>query len=357
MRGGREALIVTEVPYQVNKSVMIEKMAELVRDKRIEGISDIRDESDRHGIRVVIELKRDAVADVVLNQLYRFTPLQSSFGCNFVALNGGKPELMGLRPMLRSFIDFREEVVTRRARFCSTRRRPPTLVGLAVAVANIDEVIQLIRTAPDATAARERLMERDWPAADVALLIALVDDLRHKIQDDGTFKLSDEQARAILALTLSRLAAHGRDEIGNELDGLGGEIKDYLDILRSRERIVEIVRSELEAIRNEFSTPRLTTIDEAAGDFEDEDLIAREDMVVTVSHAGYIKRVPLSTYRAQRRGGKGRSGMSTRDEDFVSRLFVANTHTPVLFSLRSARSTSSRSGGCRSASHRHAARR
>jgi DNA gyrase subunit A len=333
LRREREALIITEIPYQVNKSVMIEKMAELVRDKRIEGISDIRDESDRHGIRVVIELKRDAVSDVVLNQLYRFTPLQSSFGCNFVALNGGKPQLMGLREILRAFVDFREEVVTRRARFLlgKARDRAHVLVGLAVAVANIDDVIHLIRTSPDPGTARERLMDRDWPAADVAPLIALIDDPRHRIADDGTFRLSDEQARAILALTLSRLTALGRDEIGDELNGLGKEIEDYLDILRSRERVIAIVRDELEAIRDEFSTPRLTTIDEAAGDFEDEDLIAREDMVVTTTHGGYIKRVPLSAYRAQRRGGKGRSGMATREEDFVTRLFVANTHTPVLF--------------------------
>ena len=333
LRREREALIVTEIPYQVNKAQMIEKMAELVRDKRIEGISDIRDESDRHGIRVVIELKRDAVPDVVLNQLYRFTPLQSSFGCNFVALDGGRPRLMSLRDILAAFIVFREDVVTRRARFLlnKARDRAHVLVGLVVAVANIDAVIQLIRTAPDPGTARERLMERDWPAMEVAPLIALIDDPRHRINEDGTFKLSDEQARAILALTLSRLTALGRDEIGEELNGLGKEIEDYLDILRSRERVITIIRDELTAIKNEFSTPRLTTIDEAAGDFEDEDLIAREDMVVTVTHGGYIKRVPLSAYRAQRRGGKGRSGMSTRDEDFVSRLFVANTHTPVLF--------------------------
>ena len=333
MRGGREAVIVTEIPYQVNKSQMIEKIAELVRDKRIEGISDVRDESDRHGMRVVIELKRDAVPDVVLNQLYRFTELQSSFGCNFVALNGGKPELMNLRSILGAFVEFREEVVTRRARFLlnKARDRAHILVGLAVAVANIDEVIALIRTSPDAGAARERLMERDWPSRDVAPLIALIDDPRHRINEDGTFKLSDEQARAILALTLSRLTALGRDEIGEELNGLGVDIADYLDILRSRERVMTIIREELNAVKDQFNTPRKTTIDEAAGDFEDEDLIAREDMVVTVTHGGYIKRVPLSAYRAQRRGGKGRSGMSTRDEDFVSRLFVANTHTPVLF--------------------------
>ena len=333
MRGQREAIIITEIPYQVNKSAMIEKMAELVREKRIEGISDIRDESDRHGIRVVIELKRDAVPDVVLNQLYRFTPLQSSFGCNFVALNGGKPELMSIRDMLVAFVEFREQVVTRRTKFLlnKARDRAHVLVGLAVAVANIDEVIALIRSAPDPGTARERLMERNWPARDVEPLIRLIDDPRHMISEDGTFKLSDEQARAILALTLSRLTALGRDEIGDELNGLGEEIKDYLEILRSRERVLEIVRTELRAIKDEFSTPRLTTIDEAAGDFEDEDLIAREDMVVTVTHGGYIKRVPLTAYRAQKRGGKGRSGMATRDEDFVTRLFVANTHTPVLF--------------------------
>ncbi|HEV7278325.1 MAG TPA: DNA gyrase subunit A [Devosiaceae bacterium] len=333
MRKEREAIIISEIPYQVNKASMIEKIAELVRDKRIEGISDIRDESDRNGMRVVIELKRDAVADVVLNQLYRFTPLQSSFGCNFVALDGGKPKVMSLRDILTAFISFREEVVTRRARFLlnKARDRAHILVGLAVAVANVDEVIQLIRTAPDPATARERLMERDWPAKDVAPLIELIDDLRHKINDDGTFRLSEEQARAILALTLSRLTALGRNEIGDELNALGKEIAEYLEILRSRERVRGIIREELLAVREQFATPRLTTIEDSAGDVDDEDLIAREEMVVTVTHGGYIKRVPLSSYRAQRRGGKGRSGMATRDEDFVSRLFVANTHTPVLF--------------------------
>ncbi len=333
LRKEREALIVTEIPFQVNKAVMIEKIAELVRDKRIEGISDIRDESDRDGMRVVIELKRDAVADVVLNQLYRFTPLQGSFGCNFVALNGGKPELMSLKAMLAAFIEFQEVVVTRRTRFLlnKARDRAHILVGLAVAVANVDEVIALIRTSPDPATARERLMDRDWPARDVAPLIALIDDPRHRINEDGTFRLSDEQARAILALTLSRLTALGVNEIGDELNGLGTDISEYLDILRSRERVMQIVREQLNEIKEQFDTPRKTTIDDAAGDFEDEDLIAREDMVVTVTHGGYIKRVPLSAYRAQRRGGKGRSGMATRDEDFVSRLFIANTHTPVLF--------------------------
>lgn len=333
VRKEREAIVITEIPYQVNKAAMVEKIAELVREKRIEGIADLRDESSREGMRIVVEIKRDALPDVVLNQLYRFTALQSSFGCNFVALNGGKPELMNLKQILDAFIAFREEVVTRRARFLlnKARDRAHVLVGLAVAVANIDEVIALIRTAPDPATAREQLMTRRWPAADVAPLIALIDDPRHRINEDGTFNLSEEQARAILELRLARLTALGRDEIGDELNGLGAEIEDYLDILSSRDRVRDIIRTELEEIRDQFGTPRRTEISDHAADFEDEDLIAREDMVVTVSHAGYIKRVPLSTYRAQNRGGKGRSGMSTREEDFVSRLFVANTHTPVLF--------------------------
>ena len=334
IRGGeRIALIVTEVPYQVNKASMIEKMAELVRDKRVEGISDIRDESDRDGYRVVIELKRDAVADVVLNQLYRYTPLQTSFGCNFVALNGGKPEQMNLMDMLKAFVSFREEVVTRRTKFLlnKARIRAHVLVGLAIAVANIDEVIALIRSAPDPATARAGLMERNWPAKDVAPLVLLIDDPRHKLNDDGTYNLSEEQARAILDLRLQRLTALGRDEIGDELNTIGEEIKDFLDILASRVRVMKIITDELIEVRDEFATPRRTQITDGGFDMEDEDLIAREDMVVTVSHNGYIKRVPLDTYRAQRRGGKGRSGMSTRDEDFVTRIFVANTHTPMLF--------------------------
>ncbi len=333
VRKEREALIITEIPYQVNKASMVEKIADLVREKRIEGIADMRDESDRNGMRVVIEIKRDALPDVVLNQLYRFTQLQSSFGCNFVALNGGQPQLMNLTEILSAFIAFREEVVTRRARFLlnKARDRAHILVGLGIAVANIDEVIALIRIAPDPATAREQLMTRNWPAADVAPLIALIDDPRHKINEDGTFNLSEEQARAILELRLARLTALGRDEIADELNGLGLEIADYLDILRSRDRVITIIRDELTAIRDQFAYPRKTEIADSAADFEDEDLIAREDMVVTVTHGGYIKRVPLSTYRSQNRGGKGRSGMATRDEDFVSRLFVANTHTPVLF--------------------------
>ncbi len=333
MRGDREAIIITEIPYQVNKASMIEKMAELVRDKRIEGISDLRDESDREGYRVVVELKRDAVADVVLNQLYRYTPLQTSFGCNMVALNGGKPEQLNLLDMLRAFVVFREEVVTRRTKFLlnKARDRAHVLVGLAIAVANIDEVIALIRRAPDPTTAREQLMERRWPAADVAPLIRLIDDPRHTINEDNTYNLSEEQARAILDLRLQRLTALGRDEVADELNKIGEEIRDYLDILGSRLRVMTIVKEEMIAVRDEFATPRRTEIGFGGAEMDDEDLIAREDMVVTVSHAGYIKRVPLTTYRAQRRGGKGRSGMATKDEDFVTRLFVANTHTPVLF--------------------------
>ncbi len=333
IRGEREAIIVTEVPYQVNKASMIEKMAELVRDKRIEGISDIRDESDRQGYRVVIELKRDANAEVILNQLYRFTPLQTSFGANVVALNGGKPEVLTLIDVLKAFVSFREDVISRRTKFLlrKARDRAHILVGLAIAVANIDDVIKLIRNAPDPTTAREQLMTRRWPAADVEALIRLIDDPRHRINDDGTYNLSEEQARAILALQLSRLTALGRDEIADELNEIGEEIKDFLEILSSRARIQQIVKDELAAVRDEFGTPRRTELADGGADMDDEDLIQREDMVVTVTHAGYIKRVPLSIYRAQNRGGKGRSGMSTKDEDFVTRLFVANTHTPVLF--------------------------
>nr|WP_244636554.1 DNA gyrase subunit A [Limoniibacter endophyticus] len=333
LRGEREAIIVTEVPYQVNKASMIEKMAELVRDKRIEGISDIRDESDRQGYRVVIELKRDAVADVVLNQLYRYTPLQTSFGVNTVALNGGKPEQLSLIDMLKAFIAFREDVISRRTKYLlrKARERAHVLVGLAIAVANIDEVIKLIRHAPDPATARQQLMERNWQAEDVESLIRLIDDPRHRINEDKTYNLSEEQARAILELRLARLTALGRDEIADELNEIGVEIADYLEILASRERIMNIVKDELAAVREEFGTPRRTEIVDGVGDMDDEDLIQREDMVVTVSHSGYIKRVPLSLYRAQRRGGKGRSGMSTKDEDFVTRLFVANTHTPILF--------------------------
>jgi DNA gyrase subunit A len=330
---GRDAIIVTEIPYQVNKAAMVERIGELVREKKIEGIAELRDESDRHGYRVVIELKRDAERDVVLNQIYRFTPLQSTFGANVVALDGGRPLVMSLRDLLLAFINFREEVVSRRTKYLlnKARERAHVLVGLAIAVANIDEIIRMIRGAPDPAAAREALMGRDWPAADVAAMITLIDDPRHRISEGGTYRLSAEQAKAILDLRLQRLTALGREEIAEELDKLAAEISDYLDILRSRARIQTIVKDEMRAVKDEFATPRRTTILEQEGEVEDEDLIQREDMVVTVSHHGYVKRVPLSSYRAQRRGGKGRAGMQTRDEDFVARLFVASTHTPVLF--------------------------
>src|SRR5712672_2637971 len=333
IRKDREAIIISEIPYQVNKASMVERIAELIRDKKIERCSDLRDESDRDGFRVVVELKRDAVPDVVLNQLYRFTPLQTNFGANMVALDGGRPQVMNLKDLLTLFIAFREQVVTRRTKFLlnKARDRAHILVGLAIAVANIDEMIRVIRTSPDPNTARETLMSRAWLGKDVAAMITLIDDPRHRLAEDGTARLSMEQAKAILDLRLQRLTALGREEISQELDKLAVEINDYLDILRSRARVQSIIKAELAAVKSEFATPRKTVIIEQEGEVEDEDLIQREDMVVTVSHAGYVKRVPLSTYRAQRRGGKGRAGMQTRDEDFVSRLFVASTHTPVLF--------------------------
>ncbi|MDT3686833.1 MAG: DNA gyrase subunit A [Pseudorhodoplanes sp.] len=333
LRKEREAIVITEIPYQVNKAAMVERIAELVREKKIDGVADLRDESSREGYRVVIELKREAIADIVLNQLYRYTPLQTSFGANMVALDGGRPLVMNLKDMLTSFIAFREEVVSRRTKFLlnKARDRAHVLVGLAIAVANIDEIIRLIRASRDANAAREALMGRDWPARDVEAMITLIDDPRHRINDDGTYRLSEAQARAILDLRLQRLTALGRDEIRDELDKLAAEISDYLEILRSRARVQAIVKEELMAVRDEFATPRRTAIVDEMDAVEEEDLIHREDMVVTVSHQGYIKRVPLSTYRAQRRGGRGRAGMQTRDEDFVSRLFVASTHAPVLY--------------------------
>ena len=333
IRKDREAIIVTEIPYQVNKAAMVKRIAELAREKQIDGIAEVRDESDRQGYRVVVELKREAVPDVVLNQLYRFTPLQTNFPANMLALDNGRPQTMNLKDFLTLFIAFREEVVTRRTKFLlnKARDRAHILVGLAIAVANIDEVIRVIRTSPDPNTARDTLMSRDWSAQDVAAMITLIDDPRHRLAEDGTARLSLEQAKAILDLRLQRLTALGREEISEELDKLAVEINDYLDILRSRARVQAIVKTELAEVKSEFATPRKTVIVEQEGEVEDEDLIQREDMVVTVSHAGYVKRVPLSTYRAQRRGGKGRAGMQTRDEDFVSRLFVASTHTPMLF--------------------------
>ncbi|WP_428409149.1 DNA gyrase subunit A [Hyphococcus sp.] len=333
VRKDRYGIIITEIPYQVNKAMMVQRIAELVREKKIEGIADIRDESNRHGIRVVVELRRDAAPDVVLNQLYRHSQLQTSFGVNMLALNGGKPQQLALRDILAAFIDFREDVITRRTKFDlnKARDRAHILVGLAIAVANIDEVVALIRAAPDPQTAKDQLMARDWPAKDLAPLVLLVADPRHLMTDGGTLRLSEEQAKAILDLRLQRLTALGRDEIGDELKGLAEKIADYLDILRNRDRVLTIIKDEMTGVRNEFATPRKTEIVEAEGEVEDEDLIAQEDMVVTVTHAGYVKRTALSTYRAQKRGGKGRAGMKFKDEDFVNQLFVGNTHTPLLF--------------------------
>lgn len=332
IRKDRYAVVITEIPFQVNKANMVERIATLVREKKLEGIADLRDESDRQGIRVVVELKRDANAEVVLNNLYKQTPLQTSFAYNILALNRGRPEQLNLRKVLNGFIDFREEVITRRTKHLlgKARDRAHILVGLAIAVANIDEVVRLIRASQTPAEAREALMSRSWPAADVAPLVALVADPRHTMQEDGTLRLSETQARAILDLRLQRLTALGRDEIGDELQALAEKIEDYLDILRNRERVLTIIKEELGEVREKFATPRKTDFIDAI-EMEDEDLIAREEMVVTVTHAGYVKRTALDTYRAQRRGGKGRSGMAMKDEDFVSQLFVGNTHTPLLF--------------------------
>ncbi len=328
----RKAIIVTEVPYQVNKARMIEQIAEVVRDKKVEGISELRDESDRHGVRVVIELRRDAMHEVVLNQLFRFTPLQTSFGVNMLALNGGRPEMMNLKQMLEAFIAFREEVITRRTVFelGKARERAHVLVGLAIAVANLDEMIALIRAARDPNVAREKMMAKSWPAKDVAPLIKLIDEPGREVVDGG-YTLSEAQAKAILELRLHRLTGLERDKIADELRDVCSQIAEYLEILVSRDKLRGILRSELLAIKEEFGTPRRTQLLEDEAEVDIEDLIQREDMVVTVSHNGYIKRVPLSAYRAQRRGGKGRSGMATREEDFVSQVFIANTHAPVLF--------------------------
>ena len=328
----REAIIVTEVPYQVNKSRMIEIMAEAVRDKKIEGISDLRDESDRQGVRVVIEVKRDAMAEVVLAQLFKFTPLQTSFGVNMLALNGGQPMMMNLKQILQAFVDFREEVITRRTAYelGKARDRAHIMVGLAVAVENLDPVIALIRKAKDSAEAREQLMAKAWPVGSIAPLIELIDDPEHRVED-GVYKLSEEQAKAILDMRLHRLTGLERDKIAADLKELCDKIEEYLKILASKELLFDILRSELLRMKEMFGNDRRTTIEDAEFEADIEDLIQREDMVVTVSSSGYIKRVPLSAYRAQNRGGKCRAGMSTRDEDFVSQVFVANTHQPVLF--------------------------
>jgi len=339
VRKERDAIVFTELPYQVNKAKLIERIAETVREKLIEGISDLRDESDREGLRVVIELKRDAEPDIVLNQLYRHTALQTSFGVNMLALNGGRPELLTLREIIAAFVTFREEVITRRTSHLlgKARDRAHLLLGLSIAVANLDEIIALIRNAPDPATARAGLVDRAWPAADVAPLVELVGEPGREVAADGTYRLSDEQARAILDLRLQRLTGLERDKIAEELRGLITEIAGYLEILRSRARLIEVMRGELLEIKERFATPRRTAIEDVEFEADIEALIQREAMVVTVSHAGYIKRVPLSTYRAQRRGGRGRAGMAIRDEDFLSQVFVASTHAPVLFFTSSGR--------------------
>ncbi len=333
IRKDRYAIIVDEIPYQVNKASMIEKIAEAVREKRIEGVSHVQDESDRNGVRVVVELKRDATPEVVLNQLFRFSPMQTSFGCNMLALNGGRPEQLTLRRFLTSFIDFREDVVARRTAYDlrKARERSHILCGLAVAVSNVDEVVATIRSSADAAEAREKLMTRRWPAAEIEDYLRLIDDPLSKMNDDGTYNLTEVQARAILDLRLQRLTQIGVKEVTDELEELAGKIKEYLDILSSRERIMSIIGDELRDVRAQFAVPRRTEIVDWSGDMEDEDLIEREDMVVTVTSGGYIKRTPLADFRAQKRGGKGLSGMQTKEEDVVTNLFVANTHTQLLF--------------------------
>jgi len=333
IRKDRYAIVLDEIPYQVNKASMIEKIADLVREKKLEGISGVQDESDRVGVRVVIELKRDATPDVVLNQLYRFTPMQTSFGCNMLALNGGRPEQLTLRDFLTYFIDFREEVVARRTAFelRKARERSHILCGLAVAVSNVDEVVATIRASATPAEAREKLMTRAWPAQDIADYIKLIDDPTHTVNEDGTYHLSERQARAILDLQLQRLTQLGVKTITDELEELAAKIKDYLDILSSRERILSIISDELREVKDQFAVPRRTEIVEWSGDMEDEDLIEREDMVVTVTAGGYIKRTALAEFRAQKRGGKGLSGGSLKEDDVVTTLFVANTHTQLLF--------------------------
>ncbi len=333
IRKDRFAIVVHEIPYQVNKATMIEKIAHLARDKKIEGIAHVQDESDRFGVRVVVELKRDATPEVVLNQLFRFTPMQTSFGCNMLALNGGRPEQLDLRKFLTSFIAFREEVVARRTAFelRKARERSHILCGLAVAVSNVDEIVATIRASADPAEARAKLMERRWPAHDIAEYIQLIDDPSHKINDDGTYYLSEIQARAILELRLQRLTAMGVREVTDELQVLAGKITDYLDILRSRERIMSIISTELAEVKEMFAVPRRSEIIDFTGDMDDEDLIESEDMVVTVTNSGYIKRTMIDEFRSQKRGGKGTQGMNTKDEDFVTQLFIANTHTPLLF--------------------------
>ena len=332
IRKDKEAIIVHEVPYQVNKANLVAHIAELVKDKRVEGISDIRDESDRQGVRIVIEIKRDFQADVILNQLYKYTELQTSFGMNMLAINGGRPMMMNLRDIISTFIEFREEVIRRRTiyRLNKARDRAHVLVGLAIAVENLDPVIELIKTAPTPQDARERLISTEWQAGSIASWVDLIDEPDHKVVN-GIYRLSEDQAKAILDLKLQRLTGLERDKIHEELVEIGADIKEYLSILSSREKLYGIMRDELMAVKDEYATPRLTQIEDIEYNQDIESLIQREEMVVTVTEEGYIKRVPLSAYKAQKRGGKGKSGMTTKDEDFVTRLFVASTHTPVLF--------------------------
>ncbi|MDF3856217.1 DNA gyrase subunit A [Paracoccus pantotrophus] len=332
-RAGRQAIILDEIPFQVNKASLIEKIAELAKEKRIEGIAHVQDESDRVGVRVVIELKRDATAEVVLNQLFRFTPMQTSFGANMLALNGGRPEQLTLRDFLTHFLTFREEVVARRTAYelRKARERAHVLCGLAVAVSNVDEVVATIRSSADAAEARERLMTRRWPAHEIVEYLKLIDDPLHPVNEDGTYNLSETQARAILELRLQRLTQLGVQEVTDELKTLADSIREYLAILASRERIMGIISDELREVKSQFAVPRRTEITDWAGDLDDEDLIEREDMVVTITSGGYIKRTALAEFRAQRRGGKGLSGMATKEDDVVTTLFVANTHTELLF--------------------------
>ena len=328
----KEAIIVHEIPYQVNKAAMIQRIAELIKEKKVEGISEIRDESDRQGVRVVIEIKRDFQADVVLNQLYKYTPLQTSFGMNMLAIHNGRPMMMTLKDIVKAFIEFREEVIRRRTIFelNKARDRAHTLVGLAIAVENIDPVIELIRNAPNPQEAKDALLAKAWPAGEVEALVKLIDEPDRKVEN-GTYRLSEAQAKAILDLKLQRLTGLERDKIHEELIAIGEEIKECLSILSSREKLYGIMRDELVAIKDEYANPRRTKIEDIEYDTDIESLIQREEMVVTVTDAGYIKRVPLNAYRAQKRGGKGKSGMATKEEDFVTRLFVSSTHTPVLF--------------------------
>ncbi|MEC7806532.1 MAG: DNA gyrase subunit A [Pseudomonadota bacterium] len=332
IRKDRLAIIVSEIPYQVNKARLLERIGEVVRDKVIEGIADLRDESDRDGVRMVIELKRDAVGEVVLSQLYRHTAMQTSFGVNMLALNGGRPEQLNLKDIVSAFVSFREEVVTKRTTFLlkKARERAHILAGLLVALNNIENIIALIRAAADAVEARKGLTETEWPAADVAEFIEIIDDPDHEVIE-GKYKLSDAQARAILELRLQRLTGMERGKLVEETKELSEKINEYLSILQSSDKLIQVVKKELIEAKEKFADDRRTLLEENEFEHDIEDLIQREDMVITVSLKGYIKRVPLSTYKAQHRGGKGRSGMSTRDEDVVNRLFVANTHTPVLF--------------------------